>query len=62
MDENQILMLGQAFNTSKINGNGLGLFMSNQIVRQHNGRIEVDSKVGVGTTVQLFFPRREEQA
>lgn len=62
MDEYQIQMLGQAFNTSKINGNGLGLFMSNQIVRQHNGRIEVDSKMGVGTTVQLFFPRREEQA
>lgn len=61
MDAEQISQIGQAFKTSKINGNGLGLFMSSQIVWQHNGRLEVDSKVGVGTTVQLFFPRREAQ-
>ncbi len=62
MNEEQISLIGQAFNTSKMDGNGLGLFMSSQVIRQHNGRIEVDSKVGVGTTIQLFFPRREEKA
>ncbi len=41
----------------KATGTGLGLSICKQIIQGHNGRIEVKSKMGVGTSFQLFFPR-----
>ncbi len=38
-------------------GTGLGLFICNEIVAKHKGRIELQSEVGKGTTVTLYFPR-----
>ncbi len=37
-------------------GAGLGLAIVNDIVNAHRGRILVESKIGHGTTVTLFFP------
>ncbi|HVN14784.1 MAG TPA: GAF domain-containing sensor histidine kinase [Anaerolineales bacterium] len=42
---------------SKASGTGLGLSISKQIVHGHGGRIEVKSKVGVGTMFTVVFPR-----
>lgn len=44
------------FHTTKSNGNGLGLFIVRNIVREYNGRIEVSSSEGVGTTVSILLP------
>jgi signal transduction histidine kinase len=38
-------------------GYGLGLSLSKRIMEAHGGRIEIESKVGEGTRVYLFFPR-----
>src|SRR5512146_932330 len=38
-------------------GTGLGLSISKQIIQGHNGRIEVKSKMGVGTSFTLYVPR-----
>jgi len=38
-------------------GTGLGLSIIGSIVREHGGRIEVDSSVGRGTTFKVFLPR-----
>jgi len=38
-------------------GTGLGLFVVRSIVTAHGGRVEVQSKVGSGTTFDLSFPR-----
>ena len=38
-------------------GTGLGLSICKQIIQWHNGRIEVKSKMGVGTSFTVFLPR-----
>ena len=41
----------------KASGTGLGLSICKQIVQGHNGRIEVKSKMGVGTSFSIHLPR-----
>jgi signal transduction histidine kinase len=41
----------------KASGTGLGLSICKQIVQGHNGRIEVKSKMGVGTSFTTYLPR-----
>lgn len=48
--------LGTPFFTTKDTGTGLGLSISYTIVDRHQGRFEVDSKVGVGTRFSIFLP------
>jgi len=41
----------------KASGTGLGLSICKQIVQGHNGRIEVKSKMSVGTSFTVYLPR-----
>jgi len=41
-------------------GLGLGLAICYSIIKKHNGHIEVKSKVGKGTTIELYLPAYEE--
>jgi signal transduction histidine kinase len=44
---------------NKATGTGLGLSISKQIIQGHNGRIEVKSKMGVGTSFGVHLPRMQ---
>jgi signal transduction histidine kinase len=44
----------------KVAGTGLGLSICKQIVSGHGGSIQVDSKVGVGTSFIIHIPRKNE--
>ena len=37
-------------------GSGIGLALADEIVRRHNGRLDIDSELGVGTTVTITLP------
>jgi signal transduction histidine kinase len=42
-------------------GTGLGLDILKKIVDKHNGKIELDTKVGVGTEFKIFIPKKLEK-
>jgi len=43
-------------------GTGLGLALAHEIVRSHDGSIDVESEPGVGTTVRVALPRLRRPA
>ena len=44
------------FVTTKTRGTGLGLAITYDIIRSHKGQVDVDSKVGEGSTFTIFLP------
>lgn len=56
--------LGRLFDagfSTKAEGRGLGMAMVKEIVEAHQGQIEVDSEVDVGTTVEVVLPGLQER-
>ena len=50
------------FVTTKERGSGLGLAISQRIVEEMEGRIEVDSRPGHGSTFSVFLPVESREA
>ena len=56
----QVNLIFEPFYTTKKKGTGLGLMIVQRIVRQHGGHIELESRVGQGTTFRIWLPRRDK--
>lgn len=54
--QEQINRIFEPFYTTKEKGSGLGLMIVQRIIRAHGGRIELESRVGRGTTFRLWLP------
>ncbi|MCX5838333.1 MAG: ATP-binding protein [Deltaproteobacteria bacterium] len=51
------------FTTKEVGrGTGLGLYLSHEIIRRHNGQIRVESAEGKGTVVTVELPCRRREA
>ena len=48
--------LFQPFKTTKKQGMGIGLFQSKMIIEAHQGKIEVESEEGRGSTFRVYLP------
>lgn len=60
----QMKHITDPFFTTKrdIGGTGLGLAISSSIIEDHNGRLQIDSTPGVGTTVKICLPVPKEKS
>lgn len=56
--EDHLKNIGLPFYSTREKGTGLGLFICQSIIQAHGGKIEVESKVGTGTTFRIYLPRQ----
>ena len=59
--QEQISRIFEPFFTTKKSGTGLGLMIVQRIVRAHAGRIELESRIGRGTTFRIWLPLHERR-
>lgn len=57
--EEKLNRIFEPFFTTKKKGSGLGLMIVQRIIRDHAGRIDVESKPGRGTTFRIWLPLEE---
>lgn len=56
MDDYTLSKIKETFFTTKIKGSGLGVSLSNEIIKAHNGSIDYISKLNKGTKVTVKLP------
>ncbi len=59
--QDQINRIFEPFYTTKAKGTGLGLMIVQRIVRDHGGRIELESRVDEGTQFRVWLPLRDRK-
>jgi signal transduction histidine kinase len=43
----------------QVRGSGIGLAVVDELVKMHNGSLDIQSKLGIGTTVTIILPIEE---
>lgn len=59
MNKEELLKIKEPFFSTKSKGTGLGVYLSNQIIKAHNGTIEYESKENIGTNTIIILPYKE---
>ncbi|AZB41080.1 PAS domain S-box protein [Bacillus sp. FJAT-42376] len=54
--QERLAKIGEPFYSTKEKGTGLGLMTSLNIIENHQGRMEIQSEEGEGTTVKIYLP------
>ncbi|TMQ49087.1 MAG: PAS domain-containing protein [Candidatus Eisenbacteria bacterium] len=58
----EVELIFEPFYSTKRGGTGLGLAIANRIVERHGGALEVESRLGAGTTMRVWVPRSTSTA
>ena len=61
IEEKDIEKIFYPFFTTKERGTGLGLAIAYRIVEEHEGRLTVNSRPGLGTTFEVILPKKDEK-
>jgi signal transduction histidine kinase len=56
IEPNDLRRIFDPFFTRKDGGTGLGLFITHEIVQRHQGRIDVESSPGQGSSFKVWLP------
>jgi len=56
IDAGDLKYIFDPFFTKKAEGTGMGLAITDRIIREHRGRIDVDTSAGKGTTISIVLP------
>lgn len=56
MDAEALVLAGEDFFTTKVQGTGLGLAVVRAVARAHGGELQIESTPGSGTTASLSLP------
>jgi two-component system sporulation sensor kinase A len=62
ISEDNLKKLGEPFYSTKERGTGLGFMVSKKIIENHDGTLNVTSKVNEGTTIEIFVPHKDNHA
>ena len=60
--QTQEKLFSMFFSSKGQKGTGLGLFIAQRVIRQHQGTVSVLSSLGKGTTVSILIPVRSDIA
>ena len=56
MDRDTLSKIKDMFYTTKSKGSGIGVSLSNEIIKAHNGTLDYESEIGKGTVVRVWIP------
>ncbi len=59
INKNSLKKIIEPFYTTKPpgSGTGLGLYISNNIIKEHKGKLKIDSEKGIGTSILIQLPK-----